>query len=334
MGFAAIPLGFLFASRIVSSYNLNMRALFGSAAVTGLLSLGFLATGQVRSEQVFQSGVEVVNVTATVTDAEGRLVADLDREAFSIHENGELQEITQFDRGRVPVSLGIVLDVSDSMRGQRMDDVRFALERFVRELLEPTDEVFVVTFNHNPDLVAPWTTPPGDIGRPLDNVYSFGGTAIYDAMQEAIPRFRMRTHQRAAILLISDGSDTASDANVRDIKRQLRRSDAFVYAIAIDDEEKRPINDRVNEFTLREMTDESGGYTEVIRSIEEIGDATLRIAEELNQQYMLGYTPTTPPDNSFRAIRVRITHGDYTVRSRKGYTAIPAAERRRDRDER
>ncbi len=290
--------------------------------------------GQVKSEQVFQSGVEAVNVTATVTDADGRLIADLDREAFTIHENGEEQEITQFFRGRVPVSLGVVLDVSDSMRGQRMDDVRFTLEQFVSELLEPTDEVFVVAFNHQPELVAPWTTPPADVGRPLDGVYPFGGTAIYDAMAEAIPRFRTRTHQRAAILLISDGSDTASDANVRDIKRQLRRSDAFAYAIAIDDEEKRAINDRVNEFTLREMTDESGGYTEVIRSLEELGPATLRIAEELNQQYMLGYTPDTPPDNAFRAIRVRVNHGDYTVRSRKGYTAVPAAERRRTRDER
>lgn len=285
-------------------------------------------TGQVKSGQVFQTGVEVVNVTATVTDQDGRLVGDLDRDAFTIHENGKEQEITHFYQGRVPVSLGIVLDVSDSMRGQRMADARFALERFVSELLEPTDEVFLVSFNHAPQLVAPWTTPPGDIGRPLDQVHPFGGTAIYDAMEEAIPRFRDRTHQRAAILLISDGSDTASDANVRDIKRQLRRSDAFVYAIAIDDEEKRPINDRVNEFALMEMTDESGGYTEVIHSIDDLGPATARIAEELNNQYMLGYTPIDPPDNRFRAIRVRVKNTDYTVRARKGYTAIPFEERR------
>ena len=285
-------------------------------------------TGQVKSDQVFQTSVEVVNVTATVTDPDGRLVGDLELDAFTIHENGQEQEITQFYRGRVPVSLGIVLDVSDSMRGRRMDDARFALERFVSELLEPTDEVFLVAFNHAPELLAPWTTPPGDIGRPLDDVRPFGGTAIYDAMEEAIPRFRDRAHQRAAILLISDGSDTASDANVRDIKRQLRRSDAFVYAIAIDDEEKRAINDRVNEFTLMEMTDESGGYTEVVHSIDDLGPATARIAAELNQQYMLGYTPVAPPDNRFRAIRVRIKSGTYTVRARKGYTAIPFEERR------
>ena len=290
------------------------------------------AAGQVKGGQVFQTSVELVNVTATVTDQDGRLIGTLDRDAFTIHENGIEQEITQFYQGRVPVSMGILLDVSDSMRGQRMEDARFALARFVTELLEPTDEVFLASFNHAPQLVAPWTTPPSDVGRPLDTVQPFGGTAIYDAMQEAIPRFRTRTHQRAAVLLISDGSDTASDANVRDIKRQLRRSDAFVYAIAIDDEEKRPINDPVNEFTLMEMTDESGGYTEVIHSIEDLGPATARIAEELNQQYMLGYTSTDPPDSKFRAIRVRTRNSNYTVRARKGYTAVPAAERRNQKD--
>lgn len=319
-------------TRMLASRRLGVSLWLIGVAGTGLLA------GQTRpadpepriqSPQVFQSGIEVVNVTATVTDEDGRLVPNLDRDAFTIHENGEPQVITQFLRGRLPVSLGIVLDVSDSMRGQRMEDVRFALHRFVDELLDPTDEVFVVTFNHAPELVAPWTSPPTDVGQPLDGVRPFGGTAIYDAMAEAIPRFRTRTHQRAAVLLISDGSDTASDAHVRDIRRQLRRSDAFVYAIAIDDEELRPINDRVNEFTLREMTDESGGYTEVIRSIADLGPATSRIAEELNQQYLLGYSPTTPADETFRAIRVRVTHEGYTVRSRKGYTAVPGTERRR-----
>jgi len=141
--------------------------------------------------------------------------------------------------------------------------------------------------------------------------------------------FRTRAHQRAAVLLISDGSDTASDAHVRDIRRLLRRSDAFVYAIAIDDEERRPINDRVNEFTLREMTDESGGYTEVVRSIDDLAPATARIADELNHQYLLGYSPATAADDTFRAIRVRVARDGYTVRSRKGYTAVPGTERRR-----
>ena len=103
-------------------------------------------------------------------------------------------------------------------------------------------------------------------------------------MMEALPLFDVRQHQRAAVLLISDGSDTGSHSNVRDVRRLLRRSDAFVYAIAIDAPDTRPINDRVNPFALREMTSESGGYTEVVHDSPELGPATARIAEELNHQ--------------------------------------------------
>lgn len=283
---------------------------------------------QIKTDQVFQSGIEVVSVTATVTDQNGRLVPNLGREAFTIYEDGQQQDITQFQYGRVPVSLGIVLDVSDSMRGERMDDARLALERFVDDLLEPSDEVFLVSFNHSPQVLAGWTTPPGEIGHPLDGVRPFGGTAIYDAMAAAIPLFLSRSHQRAAVLLISDGADTASDSTVRQVRQLLRRSEAFVYAIAIDAEEKRPINDRVNPYALSEITDESGGYTEVIHQSSDLGPATARIAEELNQQYMLGYTLKRPPDSEFHSIRVRMKNELYKVRARRGYVAVPDVERR------
>ena len=115
-------------------------------------------------------------------------------------------------------------------------------------------------------------------------------------MALALPLFETRSHQRAAVVLISDGADTTSHASVRDIRRTVRRSDAFVYAVAIDAPESRPINDRVNPHALREITDESGGYTEVIHDSPDLVPATERIAEELNHQYTLGYTPNHPPD--------------------------------------
>ena len=159
----------------------------------------------------------------------------------------------------------------------------------------------------------------------LDDIRPYGGTSIYDAMMEALPLFARRQHQRAAVLLISDGADTGSHANVRDVRRLLRRSDAFVYAIAIDAPDTRPINDRVNPFALREITSESGGYTEVVHDSPELGPATARIADELNHQYTLSYMPSRPPDGSYRSIRVRIVGRDDRVRTRRGYVA----ERRR-----
>ena len=271
--------------------------------------------------QVFRSGIELVQVTAVVRDGDGRLVGDLGPEDFEIFEDGVPQAVTQFQRGRVPVSLGVVLDISQSMYGQRINDARFALERFLVDLLEPSDEVFLILFNHDPRIEEPWTLGPASLRGRFSDVRPYGATAIYDAMAMALPLFEVRTHQRAAVVLISDGSDTASDANVRDIRRRLRLTDAFVYAVAIDAPESRPINDQVNPHTLREITDESGGYTEVIHDSPDLAPATERIAEELNHQYTLGYTPNHPPDGAYHGIRVRVRKPEYRVRARRGYLA-------------
>ena len=297
----------------------------GLAGALFLLTVGSASPAGEQRPAVprFRSGVDLVRVTATVRDVEGRLVGDLTRDDFEILEDGRPQRITQFDRGRVPVSLGVVLDVSQSMLGQRMDDARAALRRFLVDLLEPGDEVFLMVFNHDPRLEAPWTLGPSRLRGRLDGVRPYGATAIYDALVMALPMFTDRAHDRAAVVLISDGSDTASDVTREDVRWQIRLSDAFVYAVGIDAPERRPINDRVNARLLRDITDESGGYTEVITDSPELAPATERIAEELNHQYSLAYVPVVPPDGRYRRIRVRVRDGDYRVRARRGYVALP-----------
>ena len=274
--------------------------------------------------QVFRARVDLVQVTASVRDGDGRLVGDLTQDDFEVLEDGMVRPVTQFQRGRVPVSLGVMLDVSESMYGQRMSDAAFALDRFLIDLLRPTDEAFLMVFNHDPTLEAAWTTGPARLGGQLSEMRPYGATAIYDAMAVALPMFRTRSHQRAAIVLISDGSDTASDTDMADVRRQIRTSDAFVYAVAIDAPKTRPLNDRVNPGALREITDESGGYTEVIHDRPDLVPATERIADELNHQYTLGYSPDHPPDNRYHTIRVRVNRaGEYVVRARRGYMAEP-----------
>ena len=278
-------------------------------------------------DDVFRSGIDLVQMSATVVDEEGRLVGDLRREDFEVFENGVRQTVTHFTRDRVPLSVGVVLDVSQSMYGQRIGDARLALDRFLADLLDPEDEVFVIVFNHTPRVEVRWTLGPRQLRNRLDDIRPFGGTSIYDAMMEALPLFDVRQHQRAAVVLISDGSDTGSHADVRDVRRLLRRSDVFVYAIAIDAPDTRPINDRVNPFALREMTTESGGYTEVVHDSPELGPATARIADELNHQYTLSYMPSRPADGSYRSIRVRVVGSEYRVRTRRGYVAEPNRRR-------
>ena len=116
---------------------------------------------------------------------------------------------------------------------------------------------------------------------------------------------------------MSDGADTASDVTPTILKQKLVRSDVFLYAIGIDSLDARN-STRINPFTLNELTSQGGGYTEIIRSTAELGPATERIAEELNNQYMIGYTPTTRADGKYHSVRVRVTNDSYRVRARRG----------------
>jgi Ca-activated chloride channel family protein len=292
--------------------------------LTGAAGAVVLAQGQIlRDPHLYRSSIELTSINATVRDSDGHLVSGLAREAFEVFEDGEPQTITQFSSERVPISLGVLLDTSDSMFGRRIKDARAAVERFLFDLLDADDEYLVMTFNHRPHLVTSWTNAPDIVRQALDAVRPIGGTAVYDAVIASLPMFAKRSRERAAIVIISDGADTASDASLRDLHSALARSDVFVYAIAIDSPESQPINTRVNPTSLREITDDSGGRTEIVRSSAELADATARIAEELNQQYLLAYTSSRSNDGRYHSLRVRVRGTDYKVRARNGYVATP-----------
>ena len=310
-----------------------MRAPFSrpalASAIAALVAARLLAQQPpVTDHRLFQSGIEITSITATVTDREGHPVTGLPRDAFEVYEDGILQTITQFTRERVPIGLGVLLDCSDSMYGKRMEDARSAVERFLFELLAPTDEFFLMAFNHRPRPLTGWTREQGDVRHALAGIRPSGGTAIYDTLLEALPLIETRTRQRAALLIISDGADTASTATLRELRPALRRSDTFVYAIAIDSPDRQPINTRVNPAALREITAESGGRTEIVQNSAQLDEAAARIAEELNSQYVLGYTPPRGADGQFHSLRVRVAGSNDRVRARNGYVATPAGRKR------
>jgi len=295
-----------------------MRAWLPFIAATCVVGVSGAAQQQpVRDQKPFKSAVEIVTIAATVTDAEGRLIHDLGRDAFEVFEDGDKQTITQFTNERVPIGLGLLLDASDSMFGTRIRDARLAVDRFLFDLLDPADEFFLFAFNHRPRPLTTWGRDRALIERVLAAIQPSGGTAIYDAVLGALPVMATRNRQRAAILVVSDGADTASDGTLRDVQTALHRSDAFVYAIAIDPPDKQAINTRVNVQALREVTAESGGRTEVVQSSADLNEATARIAEELNSQYVIGYSSSHASDGKFHSIRVRAT--GYRVRARNGY---------------
>ncbi len=271
--------------------------------------------------RTFRTGIDVTGITVTVRDADGHLVQDLTRDDFDIYEDGVKQQLTQFTRERVPVSLGVLLDISDSMFGRRIADARTAVDRFLLEQLDQEDEFFILAFNHRPHVLTQWTQMPMVVRDALDSIKPSGGTAVYDAVIESMPLIAKRNKERGALLIVSDGADTASTATFKDVQAALRRSQAFVYAIAIDSPDRRAINSAVNPTTLREITNESGGRTEVVQSSSQIAEATASIADELNHQYVIGFTPAHPPDGKFHTLRVRTKNVTYKVQARRGYVA-------------
>ena len=289
-------------------------------AILWTLAVPVLVEGQRPIDlrgQNFKAAAELVTTAVTVRDSEGRLIKNLEQKDFIVEEDGVVQPITQFTKARVPVSLSLALDVSDSMRGQRMADARGALANFLDNLLAVDDEASLLGFNHETRMLGQWTTERGGMRLKLDEIRPTGGTALYDAIDVSLPLFETRMHPRAAILLVSDGADTASDVTPTVLKQKLVRSDVFLYAIGIDTIDARN-STRINPFTLNELTSQSGGYTEIIRNTADLGPATERIAEELNHQYLIGYTPTRRADGTFHTVRVRVTNHTYRVRARRG----------------
>ena len=321
----------------------------------------------------FKSGVELVNVTATVTDANGRFVSGLRQEDFIVSEDDEPVTVTHFNADRVPVSLGIALDTSGSMAGSKIQEAQAALDRLLYDLLDRQDEIFLYRFSNTPVLLQGWTKDRQQLARALGRVEPNGGTAMYDAVAEAIPLTLQGQNRKKALLVISDGNDTASGTTVRELKAQIRETETLVYAIGIDGQSEPtlrppprapiqvpfprpfpgapgghgatppifprqppiggggggnggyrrgpPNDDRVNVVALRDMTDDSGGRTEIVRDARDLNPATANIADELSKQYYLGYPSSGKKDGRWHSIRVETRNRAYRVRARKGYVA-------------
>jgi len=351
-----------------------MKPFHGVAVLAGVLITASTLGGQQPDEPVqggafrFKSGVELINVTATVSDAAGRFVAGLKMEDFVVYDDEARQTVTHFEAERVPVSLGIVLDTSGSMEGDKIRAARSALDRFLFDLLGKDDEVFLYTFSDQPHLVERWTDNRQRLSAALRRAAPNGGTAMYDAVAAAVPLAETGRHRKKALLIISDGNDTSSHIATVQLDRIIRESEVLVYAIGIDGDEpvlrrvplpppRRPFpgpvpfppgggrrwpqpgflsqiqgpfgrfpgssrNDyRVNVAALRDMTDDSGGRTEVIRDARDLAPATTGIADELSRQYYLGYPSPGHDDQKWHTIRVEVPKGTYRVRARRGYLA-------------
>lgn len=337
-----------------------MRTLF---RFLGALTLAAAAAASLAAQAQegfrFRSGVELINVTATVTDRDGRFVSGLEKDDFTVYEDGERQEITHFSNERVPVSLGILLDSSGSMTPDKMSAARSAIDRFIYNLLGADDELFFAEFANRPDLIEDWTTDRRAISRAVARVHPAGGTALYDAVASVLPVADAGRHSKKALLVISDGNDTNSVIPVGELRQLIRETETLVYALGVDGtaptlrtpprvqlpiplpfpvpgrgpQRRPPIiiggggartrtpADRVNPDALRQITDDTGGRTEIVRSFADLDGATARIADELSKQYYLGYPSPGKKDGRWHAIKVEVRDRRLAVRARRGYVA-------------
>ena len=271
----------------------------------------------------FRGGIDLVSVTATVTDGDGRFVADLRKEDFSVYEDGKRQTLTQFTRERVPISLGILLDASGSMNAEKLRAAKAAISHLVFNLLEKEDELFFIEFGFNARLTQGWTTDRRLIRYALDDVsHPAGDTALYDAIALALPTAEEGRHVKKALLVISDGNDTRSLITMTELRRTIVESDVLVYAVGIDNPPgARQESERVDVAALRQITDDTGGRTEAVRGAGVLDAAIARIANELRQQYSLGYSTSVPRDGQWHELRVEVRDRRLNVRARHGFVA-------------
>lgn len=216
----------------------SSRSLRTLAAIVACVAAGAaLVLGQERPAGQgfsFRSSVNLINVTVTVTDGSGHTVAGLKQGDFETYEDGVLQPTSHFDAERVPVSLGIAVDTSGSMVGEKWIAAQAALSRFVDDLLGPNDEVFLYRFDSQPELVHPWTQDRRQVSRALSAIAPRGGTAMYDTIADAIPLAQRGTQRKKALVIISDGNDTSSSTRVPELTQMIRESEVMVYAIGLD----------------------------------------------------------------------------------------------------
>ncbi len=269
---------------------------------------------------------ELVSMTVTVTDAYNRLVTGLEKGNFEIFEDKVKQEITYFNDDDSPVNLGIVFDVSGSMKG-KLDRARDALKAFI-QTSHDDDDFFLVGFNQRANLLAEFTD-----GESLANKLHFvdprGQTALYDAAYLGIEKAKQGRHNRHALLLISDGQDNSSRYTYGELRKLLKEAGVQIYCIGIVEMGGGAGGtlDMQGQAILEEISQVTGGKAFFPRSAAELEEITTRIALELRHQYSIGYTPTNVKrDGQWHKIKVSVkgTRGlsNLRVQHKEGYYAV------------
>jgi len=305
----------------------------GSIAFLLLIVLPAFAKSQESSASQNPSGddytinvnVDVVVLHATAQDRKNILVSGLAKDNFQVYEDGVLQQLKYFSHEDIPVTVGLVIDSSGSMKSKRVDVIEAALA-FARSS-NPQDQMFVVRFNETvsfglPDNM-PFTDQVTQLQVALSRISANGETALYDAVAIALEHLKKGTRDKKILIVVSDGGDNASKHKLAQIMDAAGHAEAIIYTIGIFDEQDGDRNPGV----LKRLAKNTGGDTFLPKSLKEVLPICERIAHDIRNQYTLAYEPTNRKrDGTYRAIQVKADapgHGRLTIRTRGGYFAQP-----------
>jgi len=273
----------------------------------------------------YRTDARLVLLNASVADKNGKLVTNIPQSAFKIFEDGVEQPIRLFRREDVPVSMGIIVDNSGSMTNKRTRVAAAALEMVKQS--NPEDEVFIVNFNDDTHFDQPLTNDVKKLQAALARMEARGGTAMRDALSKSINYVKKNGKKdKKVLVVITDGNDNSSDITLEQVLRQAQNSEVLIYAIGLlNEEEAREA--RSAKKALKSLVDASGGMDYYPKSTSDVQEITPRVAHEIRNQYILGYTSSNQAlDGTFRQIKVTVTgFGKPTVRTRNGYYATPTA---------
>ncbi len=263
----------------------------------------------------------------TVVDKNGHLVTDLPQSAFTVYENGVQQPIKIFKREDVPVSLGLIIDNSGSMRNKRVG-VEAASLALVKDS-NREDEVFVVNFNDEAFLDLPhekkFTNDIKELEEALTRIDSRGGTAMRDAIRMSIDHLKENAHKdKKVLVVVTDGVDNASVISLENLVHASQQSEVLIYAVGLLTEEERRDAKRAQR-ELNALAEATGGETFYPKETSEVDRIAHQVARDVRNQYTIQYTPTnTAMDGTFRQIKIAVNApGHPTVRTRSGYYATP-----------
>ena len=304
-----------------------------------VVAAAVVTLGHVRAQEdtVFKAGVELVDVAASVTDKNGRFIRGLTKDDFVVYEDGTRQEIVSFSSERVPVSLAMLLDVSGSMSPEQLATARQAITHFVFDLLDKNDELFLMEFAGRSRILQQWTRDRELFSNALASANKRSlqpfasaptippqnyGTAVYDAVVTSLRYAARGSNRKKAVLVISDGIDTSSRRTIKDVQEAIRATEILVYALGVDPGGGGLFGTGggVDTGALRKLTDDTGGRTEIVKGFKNLEQATARLADEFNQQYVIGYAAPNR-DGRWHAIKVEVRKKGSKVRARAGYVA-------------